>query len=52
MNGETYSSKCAAHSVRVLVDYEGPCAAIGYVKGQCLHLCYKIIFLFYNSEIW
>ncbi|KAJ7371296.1 hypothetical protein OS493_026940 [Desmophyllum pertusum] len=29
VNGETYSSTCAAHSARVIVDYQGQCKAVG-----------------------
>ncbi|XP_031570773.1 reversion-inducing cysteine-rich protein with Kazal motifs-like isoform X2 [Actinia tenebrosa] len=40
INGETYSSVCAATSSRVIVDYEGHCRAIGHQvvsisEGRC-----------------
>ncbi|PFX20290.1 Reversion-inducing cysteine-rich protein with Kazal motifs [Stylophora pistillata] len=34
VNGETYSSTCAAHSARVIVDYQGRCKAVGTGPGH------------------
>ena len=34
VNGETYSSTCAAHSARVIVDYQGQCKAVGDGDGE------------------
>ena len=33
VNGETYSSTCAANSARVVVDYQGRCKAVGVGDG-------------------
>ena len=33
MNGETYSSECAAWADRVPVDYMGECATVGTYAG-------------------
>ncbi|KAK2562035.1 Reversion-inducing cysteine-rich protein with Kazal motifs [Acropora cervicornis] len=34
VNGETYSSTCAANSARVIVDYQGRCKAVGVGEGN------------------
>lgn len=34
VNGETYSSTCAADSARVLIDYRGRCRAVGVGDGD------------------
>ena len=42
VNGETYSSTCAADSARVVVDYRGRCRAVGVGDGEyiCIpHYC-------------
>ena len=45
VNGDTYSSKCAANSARVVVDYKGPCKAVGGGYGEWqLSIIYGIAF--------
>lgn len=38
-DGNTYGSQCAATSRSVLVDYPGPCMAVGVIETQAKAQC-------------
>nr|CAD7455214.1 unnamed protein product [Timema tahoe] len=43
INGETYTSECAAFAARVSVDYSGPCMALGLIGDQAVPQCGDVI---------
>nr|CAD7595599.1 unnamed protein product [Timema genevievae] len=43
INGETYTSECAAFAARASVDYSGPCMALGLIGDQAVPQCGDVI---------
>ncbi|XP_018350933.1 PREDICTED: reversion-inducing cysteine-rich protein with Kazal motifs [Trachymyrmex septentrionalis] len=39
INGETYANECAAWAEKVVVDYEGPCVAVGLIGDETKPRC-------------
>ncbi|XP_018370423.1 PREDICTED: reversion-inducing cysteine-rich protein with Kazal motifs [Trachymyrmex cornetzi] len=39
INGETYANECAAWADKVVVDYEGPCVAVGLIGDETKPRC-------------
>ncbi|KAG5305855.1 RECK protein, partial [Pseudoatta argentina] len=39
INGETYANECAAWADKVVIDYEGPCVAVGLIGDETKPRC-------------